>query len=139
MHLFHCILLRPQPRPLIISRAIPLVDIRDLWHQRISRIGIRQQRQNAEKYLGNGECRTPLTLQNIKADISCCADIRMVDFGSERDEGRLEGIFGRKGDLEAEDTSHKGRVAGPEDHCLPGEEIIVRNGSRRAICRRIRL
>ena len=129
------ILLRPGPRFFIIRRSVRLINMRNFRNQWVCRIGVRQERQNTEKHLGNRECWTPLTLQNIKADAPRCVDIRMIDFGAEGYNRWLERIVSRKADAEFEDAATKGGVRRPEYHGLPSKEIGLTCGSRCTICR----
>ncbi len=98
--------------------------MRDIRHQRITRIRVREKRQNAKKHLRNRERRTPLTLQNIKTDASRCVDIRMIDLRFEGYNGWLEGVITRKADRQVEDAAREGGVRWSEDHGGPGKEVI---------------
>lgn len=111
--------------------------MRYIRHQRIGWVRVRKETQNTEKHLGDRECRTPLTLQNIKADATRCVDIRMIDFRFESDDWRLEWIIGGKINAEAKYSALERAITGPEYQCLPGEEICIADGARRTVCRRI--
>lgn len=88
---------RIRVRPLtgagVISRAVALVEIRNLGHEGIRRVCVCEKTQNAQEYLGDRQCGAPLTFQNIKADTACCVDIRMIDLRVECDDGGLERII----------------------------------------------
>ena len=99
----------------IIGGAIPLVRVCDLRNQRIIRIRIREQRQDAQKNFGNRKRRTPLLFQNIKADSTSCVDIRMIDLRLESDDRRLERIVTGKSDTQTKGASVKGRIRRSED------------------------
>ena len=47
----------------------------------------------------------------------------MVDFRSEGDLGRLEGVVGREVDVEEEHAASVGRVLWAHDRCLPVELV----------------
>lgn len=49
----------------------------------------------------------------------------MVDLGGERNLGGLEGVVGREGDGEEEDTTGIRRVTGAHDCCLPLEHVVT--------------
>ena len=78
-----------------------------------------------------------MSLQNIKADAARCVDIRMVDFGFERDDRGFEWIVAGKADRHVEDAAREGRVCGTEDHGVPGKEVVVFDGARRTIGGRV--
>jgi len=124
-HLTRRIHPRPLPRPLLVGRAVALVERGNLGYQRVRWVRVGQQRQNAQEHLADRERRAPLRLQNIKTDATSCVDIRMKDFGAEGDNRRLERILGGEVDAEAEDTAVIGRVLGTEDHRLPLEEVFL--------------
>ena len=52
---------------------------RNLWHQRIVRVRIRQQRANRQQHLRHREGWTPLVLQNIQADAAIAVHIAVVN------------------------------------------------------------
>ncbi len=116
----------------VIRGAILFVQIRGLWHERVIWIRIREQRQNAQEHLRDAERGAPLTLQNIKTDAARCVDIRMVDFGAEGDNRRLERILRRETDVQVEESTLIGRIRRAEDHGLPGEEVCLAHGASRA-------
>lgn len=97
--------MRPLAGLIIICSAVRLVELGGLWHQRVVRVRVRQERQNTQEHLRDAERGAPLTLQNIKADAARCVDIRMVDFGAEGDNGGLEGIVRRETDIEVEESA----------------------------------
>ena len=66
--------------------------LRNVWDEGIIRVGVGQKRTDREKDLGNGQCRTPLVLQNVKTDSSVGVDVAVVDPGGKMDLGWLERI-----------------------------------------------
>lgn len=59
------VLLGPFSGCSLVLWSIQLVDVGNLRHQRIIRVGVRQQRADRQKHLGDGEGRRPLVLQDI--------------------------------------------------------------------------
>lgn len=134
-----CIHLRPLPRLRIVRCAIPAVQLRDLRHQWIIRVCVRQKTQNAQQHLRDRECRAPLVLEDVQTDAARRVDIRMEDLGLEGHDRRLEGIVTRKADAQVEDAALEGRVRGAEDHGLPVEEVVLIYRTGRTVCRRVLL
>jgi len=79
--------------------------VRHLWPQRIIRIRIRQQRQNGQQHLRNGERRRPLAFENIEADDAARIDIRMIDLRRKRDLRGLKRIIVREVDVDAKEAA----------------------------------
>jgi hypothetical protein len=96
-----------------------------LWPQRIIGIGIRQQGQNGQKYLRNGEGRTPGAFQNVQTDDPTLVHIRVIDFGGETDLGGLEGIVGGEVDTDTEDPATKGTLGRSHNHPFPDIEVLA--------------
>ena len=89
---------RPFSRRVLIPRSIRLVQVCNLWHERIIGVRIGKQAANAKQDLANRQRRRPLVSQNVEADAPVRVDIRVVDLGLEGHLGRLEGVVGREGD-----------------------------------------
>ena len=70
--------------------------LRNVWDKRIIGVGVSQKRTDREKDLGNGQCRTPLVLQNVETNSSVGVDVAVVDSSGEVDLGRLEWVVGRE-------------------------------------------
>jgi hypothetical protein len=49
--LAHGILVRPAPRSGLIPQPVSLAHVRDLWHKRVVRVWVRQQRANRQQNL----------------------------------------------------------------------------------------
>jgi hypothetical protein len=75
----HSILPRPFAGSCVVLLPIALVDPRNLRHQRIVRIRVRQQRADRQQHLRHRERGTPLVLQNIQADASVAVHVAVVD------------------------------------------------------------
>lgn len=69
-----------------LVRLVQLSNVRDEW---IVRIGISQQRTNAQQDFGDGQCRTPLILENVQADSAVGIDVAVVNACREMDLGWL--------------------------------------------------
>ncbi len=50
----------------------------NFWNKWIIRVGVGQQAANRQQHFADGQCRTPLFLENIQADASLAVDIGMV-------------------------------------------------------------
>jgi len=64
----HSVLAGPFSGAGLVLGSIGLVDVSDFGHERIVRVGVSQQGADRQKHLGDGECRGPLVLEDIKAD-----------------------------------------------------------------------
>ena len=117
------------PSPLLGGRvvlgSVSLEDLSNLRHERIIRVGVRQQGADGEENLGDSEGWRPLLLENIKADGAVRVDVRVVDSRGEVDLRRLEGVIRREMDVQEEDTTSVGRVIGAHDGCLPVVWILL--------------
>ena len=81
--------------------------MRNIRHERVVRVGIRQHRANRQQHLGDRQRRAPLVPQDVQTDRPVRVDVRVIDLGREADLGRLEGVVGGEGDGEEE---HAARV-----------------------------
>ena len=70
--------------------------LRDVGDERIVGVGVSQKGTDGKKNLGNGQCRTPLVLQNVKTNSSVGIDVTVVDPGSKMDLGWLEWVISWK-------------------------------------------
>eukprot|EP00959_Pyramimonas_sp_CCMP1952_P247367 5171005-Pyramimonas_sp.AAC.1 len=48
----HGVLARPLPGELLVSGLVVLVDVRDLGHEGVVRVGVGEQRADAQQHLG---------------------------------------------------------------------------------------
>lgn len=103
--LLHGILGSPLSRSTIVSGTIRLEQLGNIGHQGIVRVGIRQERTNTEQDLANGQCWTPLVLQDIETDSPVGVDVAVVDTCGKVNLGRLEGIVGREVNIQEKDTA----------------------------------
>lgn len=115
-----------------MSDSVRLEQLRNIGHQRIIGVGVSQEGTDTEQDLANGQCWTPLVLENVQTDTSVRVDVAMVNACGKVNLGRLERIVGRKVNVQKEDTARIGRVLRSHNCRLPVEHIIT-NGSRRAI------
>lgn len=108
----HCVLASPVASNLIVLGAVGLVHSGRVGHQRVVRVGVAQQRADAQQDLADGQRRAPLVLENVQADAAIAAwkkvrklleqessemgkmklspaDVGMVDLGGEAHSRRL--------------------------------------------------
>ena len=85
--------------------------MRNVGHQRIIRVGIRQHRANRQQHLGDRQRGAPLVPQDIQTDRAVRVDVRVVDLRREDDLGRLERVVRRERDGEEEHAPCVRRVA----------------------------
>ena len=69
--------MRPSPRRGLVPEAVGLAHVRDLRHQRVVRVWVRQQRADGEQHLGDGQRRAPLVLEDVQADVAVAVDVRV--------------------------------------------------------------
>jgi hypothetical protein len=101
----HGVLSSPFSGSCLILYLVGLVDVGNLWNQRIIWVGIGQQGTDGEENLGDGECWGPLFLQDIKADGSIGVDIWVVDSCGEVDLGWLEWVVSWEVDVQEVNTT----------------------------------
>ena len=116
---------------------IALVDVGDLGHERIIWVGVSQQRADGEQNLGDGEGGRPLVFEDVEADGSIAVDVHVINFGRERDLGRLEGVVGWEMDVEEEHALMVWGVLRAHDRSLPVELVCLVSGAGRAVCGRV--
>lgn len=75
----HRVLARPLARRLLVPRAVGLVDVRDLGHQRVVRVGVGKQRANGEQHFRQRQSGRPLLLEDVEADGPLRVDVGVVD------------------------------------------------------------
>ena len=106
-------------------RSIALVELGDLWHERVIGVGVGEERGDGEQNFRDGECGRPLVLEDVQADGSVCVDVGMVDLGDEVAFGWPEGIIGGEVDVEEEDASCIWTIFWTDDGCLPVELVVL--------------
>ena len=104
---------------------IALVELGDLWHERVVGVGVGEERGDGEQNFRDGECGRPLILEDVQADGSVCVDVGMVDLGDEVAFGWPEGIVGGEVDVEEEDASCIWAIFRTDDGCLPVELVVL--------------
>ena len=134
--LLHCILGSPLPSSGVMPRPVSFEKLCNVWHQGIIGIGIRQEGADREQDLANRQSRTPLILEDIKADSSVGVDVAVVDPSGKVDLGRFEWVIRREVNIEKKDSACIGRIVRSHDCGLPVEHVIT-NGSCRAVRWRI--
>jgi hypothetical protein len=105
--------------------SIRLQFVRDLRHERVVRVGVREQRADGQEHLRDGERGRPLLLEDVQTDAAARVHVAVVDFRGECDFRGLEGVVCGELDIEEEYTALVGALAGTHDCCLPVELIIV--------------
>ena len=64
---------------------VGLEQLRNIGHQRIIRVGVGKEGADTEKYLGDGQCRAPLILENIQTNTSIGVDVAVINACGEMD------------------------------------------------------
>ena len=72
-----------------MSGPVGLEQLRNIGHKRIIGVGVGQEGADTEQDFANGQCRTPLVLENIKTDTSVGVDVAMVNACGKVNLGRL--------------------------------------------------
>jgi hypothetical protein len=72
-----------------VSSPVGLEQLRNIGHKRIIGVGVSQEGADTEQDFANGQCRTPLVLENIKTDTSVGVDVAMVNACGKVNLGRL--------------------------------------------------
>jgi hypothetical protein len=85
----HGVLGSPFPSRTIVSSAVRLEQLRNIRHKRIIGVGVSQEGADTKQDFANGQCRTPLVLENIKTDTSVGVDVAMVNACGKVNLGRL--------------------------------------------------
>jgi hypothetical protein len=72
-----------------VSSAVRLEQLRNIRHKRIIGVRVSQEGADTKQDFANGQCRTPLVLENIKTDTSVGVDVAMVNACGKVNLGRL--------------------------------------------------
>jgi len=96
----------------------------DIWNKWIIWVRICKEGADREKNLGYGQSRTPLVLENIKANSPIRVDIAVINAGGEMNLWRLEWIISGEVDIQKEDSSSIRGVVRTHDSSLPMKHII---------------
>ena len=129
----HGILSSPFSGSSLVLCFVSLVDLGNLWHQGIIRVGITQQWAEWEENLGDGKSWGPLLLEDIKADWSVGVDVWMIDPGGEVDLWWLEWVVSWEVDVQEEDTTSIWWVIRSHDGSLPVVLILLIDWSSGAV------
>ena len=97
----------------------------NIRHQRVVWVGVSEQRADGQQYLANGECRTPLVLEDVQTDGSIGVDIGMVNAGRELALGGLERVVIGESDVEEENAALVRTVIRSHDSGSPVELVLV--------------
>jgi hypothetical protein len=74
----HSVLLSPGPCSFLVALLLVLVHVGNLWDQGVVRVRVGEERADGEEDLGYGQCRTPLLLEDVKANAAIRVDVRVV-------------------------------------------------------------
>jgi hypothetical protein len=129
----HGVLAGPLTGGGLVLRAVALVNVSDVGHERVVGVGISQQGADGEQHLGDGECGGPLILKDVQANATIAVDIGVVNFGDELNLWGLEGVVSGEVDVQEEHTAGEGGVVGAHDGGLPVEMVGLRLGSGGAV------
>ena len=93
-------------RPLCCLGVVPspvrFVDVRNLRHERIVGVRVRQERADREQHLADRQRRRPLILEDIEANTTTRVDVRVINPRRERDlERRRASVCGGSGGEQA--------------------------------------
>merc|ERR1719409_1152299 len=92
---------------------------------RVVRIRIREQRRDRQKHLRYRQRRTPLVLQNVKANGAAAVHIAVIYLRRELDLRRLERVIRGEGHVQEEDAACVGGPLRAHDSGLPREHVIL--------------
>lgn len=104
---------------------ILLQQIRNFRHEGVRWVRISEQGGDREQHLRDGQCGGPLILQDVQANASIAGYVAVVYFRSEVATRRLEGVIGRKQDVEKKDAALIRRIFRPHDRRLPLEHVAA--------------
>jgi len=130
----HRVLLSPLLGQLVVLVPVGLEDAGNLWHKRIIRVWITEQRTDGQKHLADGQCRRPLRPQDVQTDGAIRVDVWVVDSCREGHLWWLERIVSWEVDGQEEDPSLVWAVWWAHNSGLPVEQILS-HGSSRALGR----
>lgn len=104
------------------------VNLCNVGHQRIIRVGLLQQRHQRLQHLANACCWLPLVvLQQGNADGALLINVGVVHLGQELDLWRLEGIVGGEYNIQLEDAALVRGVGRSGDLASPVEDVALVN------------
>ena len=135
--LSHSIFACPLSGSCFVLRLVSFVDVSNLGHKRIIRVGISEQATDTEKHLWNSECGWPLILEDIQANATVWVDVWVIDSGSKVALGWLEWVVSWEVDVQEENTASIWWIIRSHDCCLPVVLIFLVNRSSRAVGRGI--
>jgi len=101
----------------------------DVRNKRIIWVRVTEKGADGEQDLGDGECGTPLILQNVEANATIRVDVRVVDSSREVALWGLERIVRREVDVQEVNTSAVGRIVRAHDSGLPVELVLLVDGA----------
>ena len=87
--LLHGVLGSPFSGRTIVSSLIRLQKLSNVGNKRIFGVGISQEGANGKQDFADGQCRTPLILQNVQTDTTVRVDVAVINACGEMDLRRL--------------------------------------------------
>lgn len=119
-----------------MARAVCSINLRDLRHQRVVRVGVREQRADRQQHLRDGQRGAPLVFQDVQADAAVGVDVAVIDARREVHLGRLERVVGREVDVQEVHAAGVRAVLGAHDGRLPVEQVVA-HGAGAAVSGRV--
>lgn len=113
----------------LVPWTVRLVDVCDLGHQRVIRVGVCEHGADREQDFRDCESGAPLVPQDVQTNTAIGVDVGVINARGEVDLGRLEWVVRGEVDGEEKDTSGVWRVGRTHDSCLPVEQIISNGAS----------
>lgn len=105
--------------------SIRFQKLRNVRHKRVIGIGVGEKRTNGKQDLADGQCGTPLILQDVKADASVRIDVAVVNPGGKVHFRWLEGIVRWKMNVKEEYTACIGGFIRSHNSSLPVEHVVA--------------
>ena len=94
--LLHGILRSPLSGRAIVPSLVRLQKLSNVRNKGVFGVRVSQEGANGKQDLANGQCRTPLVLQNVQANTAVRVDVAVINTCSKMDLGRLSATkYGR--------------------------------------------
>jgi hypothetical protein len=108
----------------VVSSPVCFEELGDIWHQRIVGVGVGKKAADGKQDLADGQCGTPLILQNVQTNSSIRVDVAMVNASGEVNLGWFERIVRWEMNIEEENAAGIWGIIGTHDGCLPMEHVV---------------
>ena len=113
IEILHGIFRSPLSRVLVVFHALAFVEPGNFWHERVARVWIGEECEDAEEKFVDGQDRRPLPLQKVETDGARLGNIAVVDLRLELHARRFEGKGLREEDVQLKDTPLVRGASGP--------------------------